>query len=84
MNVWGLICEELPKKLRDLIVEKYKLGEEYKRISKALDVPVKTIINTGEKVAPQRHSKDHDDPPKLMRGRGENLSRRLPTGQRQH
>jgi len=68
-----MVCKELPKKLRDLIVEKYQSGDGYKRISKALDVPVKTIINKGESLAPRRHCKDQDDPPKLMRGRGENL-----------
>ena len=44
--------KELTKQLRDLIVEKYKSGEGYKKMSKALDIPwntVKTIINKWRK-----------------------------------
>ncbi|XP_053487288.1 anamorsin isoform X1 [Ictalurus furcatus] len=44
--------KELPKHLRDLIVERYRSGEGYKRISKTLDVPwntVKAIINKWKK-----------------------------------
>lgn len=42
-----MVCRELPKHQRDLIVKRYQLGEVSKRISKALDVPwntVKTVI----------------------------------------
>uniref|UniRef100_A0A3P9A581 Myosin tail domain-containing protein n=2 Tax=Esox lucius TaxID=8010 RepID=A0A3P9A581_ESOLU len=34
---------ELPKHQRDLIVERYQLGEGYQRISKALDIPWNTV-----------------------------------------
>lgn len=60
-----MIHKDLPKKLRDLIVEKYQSGERYKKISKALDVPLSI---SGENVAPQTHCKDQEIPPKLTRG----------------
>ncbi len=42
-----MVCRELPKHQRNLIVKSYQSGEVYKIISKALDIPwntVKTVI----------------------------------------
>ncbi len=39
----AVVCRELPKHQRDLIVEMYQSGEGYKIISKALDIPWNTV-----------------------------------------
>ncbi|XP_053320788.1 general transcription factor IIF subunit 1-like [Spea bombifrons] len=39
----AVVRRELPKHQRDLIVERYRSGEGYKKISKALDIPWNTV-----------------------------------------
>ena len=65
LNVWCCVLpramdtKELPKKLEDLIIERYQSGEECDRILKALNEPTlsKPLSISGQNVAPQRHCK---------------------------
>lgn len=77
-----MVHKELTKHERDLI-ESYRSGEGYKRISKALDIPwntVKTIINKWRKHGTTVTLPRTGRPSKIE----EKTRRKLPRGLQQH